>query len=40
MVFGTRDKQVKGGQDALVLRYLTPMVNGIYTQHIKITNVC
>ncbi|MGA4514849.1 nitrate reductase subunit alpha [Staphylococcus caledonicus] len=24
MVFGTRDKQVKGGQDALVLRYLTP----------------
>lgn len=24
MVFGTRDKQVKGGQDSLVLRYLTP----------------
>ncbi|PTF04757.1 nitrate reductase subunit alpha [Staphylococcus devriesei] len=24
MVFGNRDKQVKGGQDALVLRYLTP----------------
>lgn len=24
MVFGTRDKKVKGGQDALVLRYLTP----------------
>ncbi|MEJ7373545.1 hypothetical protein, partial [Staphylococcus epidermidis] len=24
MVFGARDKKVKGGQDALVLRYLTP----------------
>src|SRR5699024_3865397 len=24
MVFGTRDTQVKGGQDSLVLRYLTP----------------
>lgn len=24
MVFGTRDKQIKGGTDALVLRYLTP----------------
>ncbi|MDY3697222.1 MAG: molybdopterin dinucleotide binding domain-containing protein, partial [Staphylococcus hyicus] len=24
MVFGSKDKQVKGGQDSLVLRYLTP----------------
>ena len=24
MVFGARDKKIKGGQDALVLRYLTP----------------
>lgn len=24
MVFGSRDKEIKGGQDALVLRYLTP----------------
>ena len=40
MVFGTRDKKVKGGQDALVLRYLTPHANGISTQHIKIMNAC
>lgn len=24
MVFGNRDKKIKGGTDALVLRYLTP----------------
>lgn len=24
MVFGTRDREIKGGQDSLVLRYLTP----------------
>ena len=40
MVFGARDKKIKGGQDALVLRYLTPHGKWNIHQHIKIMNVC
>ena len=40
MVFGTRDKKVKGGQDALVLRYLTPHGKWNIIQLIRTMNVC